>query len=125
MKKFLLAAAALALGVQGAMALRAGPASDGWFKVTAPILACAAKDAFTQCEMVTVEAGDVFYVDPQRGPNIAGMIEIERPGCKQGCPWAMAYVSPGDWRSAFKPAKPPKWWLNLDPANREELKHNP
>ncbi len=114
MKKFLLAAAALALGVHGALALRAGPASNGWFRVTEPISACEAVDTFTPCDMRQLKVGDVFYVDPQdeNVGNIAGLRTLWRPVCVHGCSPSMTpvLVSPGDWRSAFKPAKPPKGW---------------
>jgi hypothetical protein len=98
MKKFLLAAAALALGVHGALA------SDGWFKVTEPILICEVSQDMA-CDHVKV--GTVFYFDRADQGDIAGLTHLWRmPDITE------VFVMPGDWRSAFKPTHAPKgWWL--------------
>jgi hypothetical protein len=96
MKKFLLAAAALALGVHGALA------SDGWFKVTEPILICEVSQDMA-CDHVKV--GTVFYFDRADQGDIAGLTHLWRmPDITE------VFVMPGDWRSAFKPTHAPKGW---------------
>ena len=97
MKKSLLAAAALALGVHSAMAK---PVKDGWFKVTAPILICGETPP---CHNETV--GTVFYFDRDDQGDIAGLIHLWRMP-----DMTFVMVMPGDWRSAFRSAKPPKGW---------------
>jgi hypothetical protein len=96
MKKFLLGAAALALGVQSAMA---GP-SDGWYKVTEPILICGATPP---CEHETI--GTVFYFDRDDQGGIAGLVHLWRMP-----DMTFVMVMPGDWRSAFKRTHAPKGW---------------
>jgi hypothetical protein len=100
MKKFLLAAAALALGVQGAMA---EPAKEGWYKLIKPILECSSDP----CE--TLPAGTVFYFDQDDQGNMAGLIVLWRmPDMTE------VMVTPGDWGragpSSFKRTHAPKGW---------------
>jgi hypothetical protein len=101
MMKFLLGAAALALGVHSAMA------ADGWFKLTAPIVAWDE----TNIPPTALKVGEVFrFAAEDQGDRL---IHLRRPSGPKGCcvpGMTEVAVTPGDWRSAFKPTHAPKGW---------------
>ena len=109
MKKFLLAAAALALGVHSATA-----ATDGWYKVTKAASACEAADTLSPCNSITLQVGyEVYYV--REAQTVAGHVLLVHIECVSSPPasW-LDTVTAKEWRDSFRPIKTPKRFYNAD-----------